>query len=184
MYGAISSKLSPKSDTYISAWFAEREGSESKSLMLFFSDEDLLLAFFNFSKELLIWFLIAITLYKTRALYGATWSQLSPKSDISRHYSLNEKEGSLKAPCFFGVDFFLALRSNLSEAEASRSTYWSSYILLKWYATLPRLYICYQSLQWLFHFIRLIAYSSLRVKLNATYWAYYFSRHVRHWDSY
>ena len=61
---------------------------------------------------------IKITLYKSRAGYVATWSQLSPKSDISRHYSLNEKEGSLKAPCFFGVDFFHALKSNLSESRS------------------------------------------------------------------
>ena len=61
---------------------------------------------------------IKITLCKSRTGYGATWSQLSPKSDISRHYSLNEKEGSLKAPCFFGVDFFHALKSNLSESRS------------------------------------------------------------------
>lgn len=70
----------------------------------------------------------------------ATWSPVSPKSDISRHYSLNEEEllsrkGSLKAPCFFGVDFCHELKSNLSESRSFKITLQlqSSYILLKWY---------------------------------------------------
>ena len=57
-------------------------------------------------------------MYYQSCVCVATWSEVSPKSDISRHYSLNEKEGSLKAPCFFGVDFFHALKSNLSESRS------------------------------------------------------------------